>query len=229
MENKHQTKRIKEMTERINSFCSKIEDGAMKLNQVDIDLLKTYVIDLYDYMVSLKPGKISNGMETSKEVVTANLAEEVITAENTEKPPANEEKVDEIGPEPIVEEAEVETPESSEQMKEDLFSKISADDDSPAIHEKFKQESPELADQLEHSSIADLKNAIGVNERVAFIDNLFGGDSGAFDEAMSTLNEIKDIVEANQYINSNLKDKFNWEEEDKMVDEFSKLVERRFV
>ena len=86
-----------------------------------------------------------------------------------------------------------------------------------------------VASKLEREPVADLKVAIGINEKFMFINELFGGSTEDYNDSLNHLNECKDRAEADTYINDNLKEKYHWDEENNAVSVFLDLVGRRYL
>lgn len=64
----------------------------------------------------------------------------------------------------------------------------------------------DMAAILGHGKHASLKGSIGLNDRYMFINELFGGDTAAYEAAMTTLESFTSMDEALLYINDN----FGW-------------------
>jgi len=101
----------------------------------------------------------------------------------------------------------------------------------PSLNEKFSslQNKQSLSDKLKLSPIKDLKAAIGLNQKVTFINVLFKGSDKEFKNAIGTINNFNNLSEAKIYIQSNLANKFQWDDNNEMVVEFMQLVQRRFI
>jgi hypothetical protein len=99
-----------------------------------------------------------------------------------------------------------------------------------SINESFKaSESPSLAQKLVQKPISDLRKAIGINQRFQFVSVLFESDTAAFEQAIVRLNEASSYIEADEYIQNTLKNKYDWQMKNPVVKELINLVERRFL
>ena len=87
----------------------------------------------------------------------------------------------------------------------------------------------ELQEKLALDPIKDLKAAIGINDKFQFTAILFNGDEKAFEIAVKTINGFKIYAEAQFWIKSNLREKYNWDETADVVKAFDLLVKRRFA
>ncbi len=85
-----------------------------------------------------------------------------------------------------------------------------------------------LSDQLGASKIGSLKGAIGLNDKLQFISELFDGNHEVFNEYLSTLDQLASNKEAHQLL-SQIATKYEWDEENSSVEEFVKLISRRYA
>ena len=70
---------------------------------------------------------------------------------------------------------------------------------------------------------------IGLNDRIAFVKNLFDGSQEDFNRVVSQLNTFKTEKEAKQFINKMIKPDYNWSEQEELEARFMQIVERRFA
>ncbi|MDA3891442.1 MAG: hypothetical protein PF517_07215 [Salinivirgaceae bacterium] len=179
-------------------------------------------------------------LEVSEKVAGEIIEEEAeepifIAKENQESEVEHIELVKEEVPEKIIEEAVIETfPEQAE-----LGSKLT--DDKPKegiLADKFSKDSlsindmlagvkrnKDLASLLKDSPIVDLKKAIKLNDRIWYIDELFGKNSCTFEKAVNEVNESENLDAALEYLFTNYK----WDQERKSTISFLELVFRRFA
>ncbi len=85
-----------------------------------------------------------------------------------------------------------------------------------------------VADKMQHKPVHDLKDAIGINEKFLFINELFDGNLQDYSEAVNKLNSSGDLKTAENMLNEDLAIRFNWREDSIHVKNFKDLVERRF-
>ncbi len=88
----------------------------------------------------------------------------------------------------------------------------------------------ELADRLSEQPIQDLTRAISINDRLLYMNQLFGKDMKELDESLKLLNRFESLQEAKSLI-YNLAEQYNWTGEEKMeiAQDFIKLVRRRYL
>ena len=70
---------------------------------------------------------------------------------------------------------------------------------------------------------------IGLNDRIAFVKNLFEGSQEDFNRVVSQLNSFKTEKEAKKFINKMVKPDYNWVEKEEFEERFMDIVERRFI
>ena len=88
----------------------------------------------------------------------------------------------------------------------------------------------ELSEKLSALPISDIKKAMGLNERIVTVNELFGGDQSSFDTALTALNQLRSYEEAKDYLIRNVAGRYQWSSKDRKAKakEFAKLVKRRF-
>lgn len=89
----------------------------------------------------------------------------------------------------------------------------------------------ELSEKLGQSKIRDLNNAMGLNERIFTVNELFGADNSLYRTVIKDLNGLGSFEEAKAYLSANVAEKFNWTHKSKRnkAKIFIKLVRRRYL
>jgi hypothetical protein len=133
---------------------------------------------------------------------------------------------------------EEEVKEAVEFLNEDLFTSESKGD------KKATSLDDELKDTIAVDVVADLfENAtkkslndklqgdiqIGLNDRIAFVKNLFNGSQEDFNRVVSQLNTFKTEKEAKKFINKMVKPDYDWSEKEEYEERFMAIVERKFA
>ncbi|MFC3559739.1 hypothetical protein [Pedobacter jamesrossensis] len=78
------------------------------------------------------------------------------------------------------------------------------------------------------SPVADLKQAINLNEKLLFIKDLFSGYNMAYSEAIDIVNKMTSFEAADSFLQNNYAAKNNWAAKQNTVDQFYELLNRRF-
>jgi len=83
-------------------------------------------------------------------------------------------------------------------------------------------------DEQVKAPIADLKQAINLNEKLLFIKDLFNGYNLAYSEALDIVNKMPNFESADTFLQNNYAVKNNWGAKQPTVDQFYELLNRRF-
>lgn len=114
--------------------------------------------------------------------------------------------------------------------------------DAASLHEKFlKEDDVDLNDilkpaeedvplrkKLGKTPIKDLKSEIGIGKKFEYINFLFAGDAKAYDTAITELNSCSSADSARQKLNV-YASVYKWDLEDKTIEKFVELIERRYL
>ena len=84
-----------------------------------------------------------------------------------------------------------------------------------------------LAQKMEHTPISDLKKAITLNQRFQFSKELFKGNNQDYEVTIDRLNTTN-RDEAMRTLDT-LRSKYSWNNESAVAQDFTELVERRFL
>jgi len=202
--------RIRQISEKMQHLLGTVSKNGGRFSAIDKDLLSGYVRELYELAVSIQP---SSSVSSQIPSIT---------------PPQEPLKKVEIPP--VIEEQE------SEKHKQNgvkrSITEIYADRNTngkSSVNDRFKKQSPEIADKLKQTPIRDLKAYIGLNKRFAFIETLFSDREEEYENAIAKVNGFKSYEEAVNYIRSDVLPKFEWSDDEPLVNEFFTLVMRRYL
>lgn len=70
---------------------------------------------------------------------------------------------------------------------------------------------------------------IGLNDRIAFVKNLFEGDQENYNRVVSQLNTFKSANDAKHFINKMVKPDYNWSKQEELEMRFMEIIERKFA
>lgn len=116
----------------------------------------------------------------------------------------------------------------------DLFSNTTVADklksDSTSLKEKLTQglDDNSLAHKMQLKPIADLKTAIGINDKFQFINDLFEGRIELYNDAIQRLNSCGTAIMAD-VVFSELKSKYNWNEQGEAFNKLHLFIARRYL
>ena len=240
-------KSLNQLSNYISDKINQLNNG--ELNNSEIEELTENTQELYERLVVIrhktyeKYGKPTVQSVQEKPEVIQEIVQEVI--ETPEQ--SIEEMLEEVSPmmsfdfsEPIVEakipEVEIETvsDEKSHEPEESTLQKVdnsrvlndSIAKETSSLNDSYKS-SGSLADRLTSSKIDDLKSVIGINEKFAFITDLFSSSNENYNEAINALNNCNDGKEAKALLNE-ISINHNWDLDNKTVGSFIELIERRY-
>lgn len=88
----------------------------------------------------------------------------------------------------------------------------------------------DLSEKLGQLPIPDLSKALGLNEKIFTINELFGSDQNLFNQVIVQLNSFSSFTEAKDFLCEEVAAKFSWtsKEKKKKAKEFIKIVWRRY-
>ncbi len=191
--------------------------------------------------------EIAEEKTESEEIVEEEVeekAEEEIPEEVAPDPPADEEesgqKDVQVSPEEEVPEEKTEvqetkikdevSPETTHEKPEKKEKTVQAKDNTvKTLFDLFEDSATEsLQDKVSRNSIADIREAIGINEKFRFINQLFRGDMNEYNKVIDKLNTLKTMDEADTFLIT-YKVRYEWDEEGDVYREFIGIVERRYI
>lgn len=230
------TKKFKNQLNKLTAVFTSIE-GDGQISPLEKDLLKKYVVNLYDALID-QDEKASPNEVVSKivEVTKAKETPPIVKVSNPEtiavqKTVVEEEQVVIESHPPIV---VIENKEVQAQVRE-----VSPEPIKPAgyvIPSKLKEvfeteEAIELSDKLRLTKVKDITKSMGINEKIFTIKELFGGNQDKFNEVMNAIEACKDYEEATKYISENIAEQQNWADDSnlKKAKQFVQLVQRKFA
>ena len=114
------------------------------------------------------------------------------------------------------------------------------------LYEKLKAtqpSAPHLAETLRHSApgsatplaergapkVATLREAISINQRFSFINELFNGENAAYHAAVQHLDALPTADAALAYVRQELAQHYDWSRKEEHVGKLLKLIERKFA
>lgn len=97
-----------------------------------------------------------------------------------------------------------------------------------SLNDRLRQQQVEVAQKLGDMPINDLRQAIGLNEKYQFIQELFRGDRDLYERSIKTINECGNLQEADYWIQREIKIIQGWEDDHHLVQHFYSLLKKRF-
>jgi len=235
-------KKINKQFNKINSFFESITADD-EISKIEKDLLLSYISKLYESVLDHDDNVVAKPRKETKPSKPATVKKK--TAEVAERKPF--ERTETV--QPIVEEIKIVAPPQVELVKDAVqpittvvtkktvsapaavvikASKVELSEKMISIFEKSR--GLEISDKLGNLPLKDLTKAMGINERMFTIKELFGGNQERFKTVMSDINELSGYDEAKEYLIRGVATELKWDSEAhyKKADKFVKLVQRRF-
>ena len=234
------------MKKKVLSQINAIAQGIVSSeNEIDISKLKNALLQLYEKLTILeflessvetefeKPERTATDSKTYREQnwfkepdpVPQNPNEEELVEPLTEKikdivanmPNENEEAIEELLKEIIP---------SKETSKNDLEEFAASYTENPVFERKQKMEVEEKPKSINDNINSGLQ--IGLNDRIAFIKQLFNNSTDDYLKVLSQINSMDTFEEVQIFIQSKVRLDYNWAEKETYVDRFLLIIEKSF-
>ncbi len=224
-----------------------------ELSRLEKDLMKSYIIQLYD-AVSTEETPMHTEKPKQTEIPVAKFQKPepppVYIPEppkpESEKPVYHEPVAPKIQEVPLeiklpVQEPVFELPKFEpvdipvvEPVKEVVHvhkvvvTPVDASDDLAKLFELPKVE--EMSGRFSHIPIDNIEAALGLNERIFTLNELFGGNREVFESTCAKLNDLHSFSEAKQLLLSGPARQYKWSDQErvKMAEHFIRIVARRY-
>jgi hypothetical protein len=234
------------MKKKVLSQINAIAQGIVSSeNEIDISKLKNALLQLYEKLTILeflessvetefeKPERTATDSKTYREQnwfkepdpVPQNPHEEELVEPLTEKikdivanmPNENEEAIEELLKEIIP---------SKETSKNELEEFAASYTENPVFERKQKMEVEEKPKSINDNINSGLQ--IGLNDRIAFIKQLFNNSTDDYLKVLSQINSMDTFEEVQIFIQSKVRLDYNWAEKETYVDRFLLIIEKSF-
>jgi hypothetical protein len=193
---------------------------APKVNEVKVEAPKVEEKPAVDFQKTVEPKA-----EEKKEPI-AQVKPVVLPSEN---PPVVAPKVDLLQERqkdfvPTVRKIEFKPePQTPDNKKESLFDKAAS------LYDKIaKPGDKTVAGQATRQPVSNIKGSIGINEKFAYLKELFKNNVNDYNEALDKLNNFDSYADAEDYFQE-LKAKYNWDSESKSFQGLADLLNRRYL
>jgi hypothetical protein len=219
-------KNVSKILKKINRLYELVNEIG-EASATEKDLLKAYVVDLYDAVIS----EDEVTMDLEREEMLKKLKKQKKLEKKLKKQQAK--SVSNDIAEPEIEEPEKPGPAVTQQPKATSvpIKKDSAPAVSSALTELFEiDKGNEVSDKLSQSPISDLTRSMSINEKIFTVNELFGGNQTELDNILVALNGLSSYDEAKNILIRSVATKYNWSDanKSKKAQNFIKLVQRRY-
>ena len=200
-----------------------------EMSRLDFDVMMEYTRDFYGILCDcqldmqefedLKRKNTSTEINEGGELINRDVELEIETPnDNVDVDEDYEDKKEEI------EEMEEDREEDEEDWEDE-------DDEVFRVEQAEQEPEPEdnsLAAKLQRTPITDIRTAIGINDKMMIINDLFGGSFERYSKSLNALNEFPTLSGAKVYM-SELQIELQWDTESQAYKLLNDLVERRFL
>jgi len=227
----------KDLFNEIKHALDSIADPARlkTLSGIERDLVLDRLKALYDKLTDLEEPEVNQEEKRTVEFEVSAPAD-VSPVSVDEKIHRSETDTAEIETEELLPEQDAdEEGKPKEIMKEgqpDLFSLDDGDkkEEKKSVAEVISDENPgeSVADKLQkQTQVNNLKNAIGINEKFFFINELFEGNLNLYNKAIDSLDELQTYEESIRYVEE-LSDENQWQVHPEAVEQLEQFLKRKF-
>lgn len=237
--------KTKILLDKVNALYKSMSSDPQQIATIELDLMRNYLRQLYEQFMDADvfPASVTTPKTPSVPTPRKEPELEIITSKPTPAPtPPPVEPVPIHTPPRIIE-----VPDSVKELEnevEEVFNPRVHQTPEPIyqappktvpggeeMEELFATtEAKELSEKLSELPISDLTKAMGLNERIYTINELFGGDQQLFTNTMSRLNQFSSFEEARHFLAREVAIAQDWTKKGKKkkAKEFIKLVKRRY-
>ena len=230
-----------QVVESIDSISN--NEKLQKLSKIEIDLIKEKLRKLYDSLSHVpEMGETVDAPKTVEfEFEVENTMSMVSVDENIHESETQPEEIDDaelLSHQPAASEIEPKSasdPQESEEIKfdePDLFSPPDTEKsaDPVSVIEKISEDvsKESVADQIQKTSkIENLMDAIGINDKFFFINELFDGNLNAYKDAVQQLDSFSSKDKVLQSL-EDMSEKYKWKGNHEALTQLKQFVERKF-
>ncbi|MGB0932427.1 MAG: hypothetical protein ACPGVB_16715, partial [Chitinophagales bacterium] len=118
---------------------------------------------------------------------------------------------------------------SQEATQDHIDLKIETDGDETVALELNDVLARNSSSNHSHSGTVGRKLDVSFNQRFAFINQLFKGNSDAYNSAIDDIRQSEGYIQALTYVNLNLVHDYGWDSDDPVVKDFKEVIRRCFL
>lgn len=221
------------LLEKINAMWRNINATPGTISPIERDLMLGYVRQLYEVFLALQQGQPAQPPMAPPAPAPQPQPRPVV-APPTPAPPREAPTVVAPPPKPVQTiqppPPKMETPPPPKPAPQPAKAPTTSRPASAYSGLFNRKSSSDLSDRLSAQPIADLTKAFAINDRLLYINDLFGKDQSAFAESVRTLDRFEDMDEAKGLL-VNLAEQYNWLQEERVetAQDFVQLVQRRYL
>jgi hypothetical protein len=234
-------KQSKILLDKINALHKSISIEEENISSIERDLMLSYIRQFYESFLNTTPETLSTpAKKTVKKVKIkkqATPAQEYAPPKKVRIPDSLKDLEASIPPPPPEPQVVIPPPPAPE--PEVVLPPPPAPKQAPAPKAaplgKYKslfgnKKAAELSEKLSQQPIKDITRAIAINDRLLYVNDLFGKDTNAYSAGLIKLNNFSSMEEAQNTL-LEMAQKYDWldEEKEDTAQAFVKLVRRRYI
>lgn len=195
-----------------------------EMSRLDLDIMMERTRDFYDLLcdyqsenLEIEPtdeDAVNTEINEGGELINRDVELEIETPEETEQE--------------ATEEIKHELPVEENDNEEDLDEEDDWEDEDDEVFHVEEPEDNSLAARLKRSPVEDIREALGINDKMMIINELFGGSFERYNKSIEALNDFPTLSGAKVYMNE-LQIELQWDTESEAYQMLNDLVERRFI
>ena len=113
-------------------------------------------------------------------------------------------------------------------VKQTTYDLFSANAENVVAEKYHAKEEQSIADKIQKSHISNIREAIGINEKFLFINELFNGDLGRYNKILDDINDLTTKQGVDTYL-FELKIQFQWADDSEAYVKLKELLKRKFI
>lgn len=222
------SQQVKILLEKINSLHKSISLNKGPMVAIERDLMLSYIRQLYEeFLEADAPQRSATSLPNivENDVKIAPKPQEMERPKPTYDPPKMTEAPQYTPPPPA---PKVEIPREESKPAPSPTPRPSRNGNYEGLFDI--RQAKELSEKLSERPITDLTKAFAINDKLLYINELFGRDAGSFNETLKLLNRFESMNEAKSLMLS-VAEQYDWLEEERqeIAQGFIKTVRRRYV
>ena len=202
-----------------------------EMSRLDLDIMMERTREFYELLCDYQSDKVEDVVENHDshdveineggELINRDVDFEIETPAEALGDDEDKEDKEEEHPEGTIHVLPVEENDVDEDEEEDW-----EDEDDEMFH--VEPEDNSLAARLQRTPITDIRMAMGINDKVMIINDLFMGSVERYNKSIDALNEFPTLSGAKVYM-SELQIELQWDVTSQAYKMLNDLVERRFI
>jgi hypothetical protein len=109
-----------------------------------------------------------------------------------------------------------------------LYEKLKTERTTPPLSETLRTERTAATLAEKAPKVESLREAISINQRFGFINELFNGENMEYHAAIQKLDAMPDAATARRYVQEDLAQQYGWVRKEEHVNKLLRLIDRKF-